>query len=280
MSIRSPAVAGAFYPFSKEEALGQLEALFQYWGIGIESLGDDSCAGCKGLVVPHAGWAYSGYVAAKAYAELPSVDTIILMGPNHYGVGPDFSVSSSDWATPLGRVNTDKGLVEAICNSSIAEADDLAHQKEHSIEVQLPFLQLALNRFEIVPISIKNYAADEAFLSVCKDFGRDLASCINDCGKKVLVVASTDFSHYVPQEVAESHDSLAIEAICKMDEDALFNAISEKGISMCGYAGVASCLSACRALGAKKGEKLAYMTSGETGGDSEAVVGYGAIRIL
>jgi AmmeMemoRadiSam system protein B len=280
MDARSPAVAGAFYPFSKESVTGQLKELFGYWKIDLEGLKKRKRIPCRGIVAPHAGWDYSGYVAARVYADAPHADTVILMGPNHYGVGPDISVSDADaWQTPLGVLKVDKELAAGICKDSSAEEDSMAHRREHSIEVHLPFLQVSQNDFRIVPISIKHYAPDENFLAACRELGKAIAAAVKKSKKKVLIVASTDFTHYEPQEAAKYKDSAAMAAIEKLDEAGLFKTVAEKRISMCGYAGVAAALVACKILGAKKAEKVAYMTSGDTTEDTSAVVGYGGLRI-
>jgi AmmeMemoRadiSam system protein B len=144
----------------------------------------------------------------------------------------------------------------------------------------VPFLQTVLKDFKIVPISIMHYAPDGAFLENCKAFGKGLAAAIKKSKKKVLIVASTDFTHYEPQDVAEKKDDLAMSQIEKMDETGLFETVKKNRISMCGYAGVAAAIVACRELGAKKAERVAYMTSGDTTGDRSQVVGYGGLRFV
>jgi len=279
MNIRSPAVAGAFYPFSKDAVTDQLRELFSYWGIDFDSLSKRKRVDCSGVVVPHAGWPYSGYVAAKVFADVPKLDTVILMGPNHLGMGPGFSVSSDDaWETPLGTVDVDTKLAQKIVDGSEAELDDIAHVREHSIEVQIPFLQTVLDSFKIVPISIKHYAPDVRFLEACQALGKDVAKALGK--KRALLVASTDFTHYEPQEMANTKDHKAMKKIEGLDEVGLFEVILEDMISMCGYAGVAATMVACKELGAKEAKKVAYMTSGNTTGDMSAVVGYGGLKIL
>jgi len=281
MEVRDPAVAGAFYPFSKETVESQLKELFGYWKIDSSKLRARRRIGCLGVVAPHAGYDYSGYVAARVYADVPKVDTVILMGPNHYGVGPDVSVSDADaWRTPLGVVKVDKAVADEIVKGGIAENDNSAHVREHSIEVHLPFLQTTLGEFKIVPISIKHYAPEGEFLKVCQALGKSIASAAKKSKKKILIVASTDFTHYEPQKTAEYKDNAAMTAIEKLDEVGLFRTVADRNISMCGYAGVAAAIVACRELGAKKAEKVAYMTSGDTTGDTSAVVGYGGLRIV
>lgn len=281
MNVRSPAVAGSFYPFTKEQVESQLKDLFAYWDIDVASLDKRKRIDCKGVVVPHAGWEYSGYVAARVFADIPKVDSVILMGPNHYGLGTNISISSDDeWETPLGKVKIDKELGEAIAADSVAEFGELAHVREHSIEVQIPLLQKSLKKFKILPISIKHYAPDMEFLAVCQELGNAIAEAIVERKEKILIVSSTDFTHYEPAEVAHTKDKAAMQKIQNLDEAGLFETINVNRISMCGYAGVAANMAASKALGAKKGEKVEYMTSGDTTGDNSQVVGYGGLRIL
>jgi hypothetical protein len=277
MDVRSPAVAGSFYPFLEEDLRSQLRDLFGYWKIDVDRIASRKRIESRGVVVPHAGYPYSGYVAARIFADIPKVNTVVLFGPNHYGMGPDFSVSSDDvWQTPLGDVDVDTKLAQEISDSCQAEPDDMAHIREHSIEVQLPFLQTVLGDFKIVPVSVKHYAPDARFLEACRDVGGAVA----ENAKDAFIVASTDFTHYEPQQVAENKDSTAISAIGALDEEALFQAVAKNNISMCGYGGVAATLAACKRMGAKKAEKVAYMTSGDTTGDTSQVVGYGGLRVL
>lgn len=280
MKIRKPAVAGGFYPYSKEGVLDQLNQLFGYWGVDLKTLGVKGRKKARGVVVPHAGWQYSGYVAAKVYASIPKVDTVVLFGPNHYGIGSDFAVSDEDiWQTPLGDVRLDKEVSRTIIKGSkFAERDEWAHSREHSIEVQIPFLQLVLEEFKMIPIAVKHYPPDDEFLGMCREVGEAVALAIE--GRKALIVASTDLTHYEPQDVAKEKDGLVMEAIQELDDEEMFRVVRDKNVSMCGYAGVAATIAACKALGAKKAEKVAYMTSGDVVGDKSAVVGYGGLRIL
>ncbi len=288
MATRPPAVAGGFYPHSRDAVSAKLRQLFGMWEIDASSLPKRKRVDCCGVVVPHAGWDYSGYVAARVFADIPKVGTVILMGPNHYGMGPDFSVSSDDaWETPLGIVGVDTKLAGQVAKLPHASLDGAAHSREHSIEVQLPLLQAVLGAgagkapFKIVPVSIKHYAPDAAFLSACRAFGEGLADIVSKLpAKSSLIVASTDFTHYEPQAVAAEKDAAAMAKIAAMDEAGLFKTLRDMDISMCGYGGVAAAIAACRKLGAKKAEKVAYMTSGDTTGDASQVVGYGGMRFV
>lgn len=271
--IRRAAVAGSFYPGSKEQLTKAIEWCFDY-----NKKKTSKKEFCLGAVVPHAGYPYSGPVAASVYSRIKGVDFIIF-GPNHYGMGSDVSImTNGQWETPLGTVNINDKLASLIKGGYI-EDDEKAHSREHSIEVQLPFLQYTQKEFEFVPITIKHYSPEENFLKICEDVGKRVADGITKYKKNVTILASTDFTHYEPHDVAKDKDSKAIDKILDFDPKGLFDVIAEYNISMCGYAGVASMLFAAKKLGAKKAEKILYMTSGDTSGDKSTVVGYGGIII-
>lgn len=283
MNIRSPAVAGAFYPSSAADLSATISHLFSYWGLDLSKRSKKPSKDSYGMVLPHAGYSYSGYVCARTLWELPDVKNIILIGPNHTGAGPDISISSADaWETPLGDVLINEDLCRSISDYSRAEFDDSAHANEHSIEVQLPLLQTVLDEFSIVPIALKNYRPDNNFLALCMDLADGIANAIGDCDLSgdTYLIASTDFSHYVTDQQARTNDSYAIEAIVRLDAEGLFDSVLRHDISMCGYGGVAAVLRSTGSLGASFAEKIAYMTSAETGTAESAVVGYGGMRIL
>jgi len=276
MPVRKPAVAGTFYPDSKEDLEEAISESFSRWDSPDDS---KKIKDLKAIVVPHAGYQYSGYVAAAVYNKVPDIDTAVIFGPNHTGLGPKFSVYPEGvWETPLGQVGIDSELAGAIIDSSKAEADESAHRGEHSIEVQLPFLQTILKSFDLVPMCIKNYEPSDGFLESCREVGETVAKAIGK--RRALLIASTDFTHYELKESAESKDELAMKQILKLDEAGLFKAVAEHDITMCGFGGVAVVLSAAKALGAKKSKKIAYMTSGDVIGGNEPVVGYGGIAVF
>lgn len=265
--IRTPVVAGQFYPASAS----QLRAM-------IEMLVDEKVEKQEviGLVSPHAGYIYSGPVAGAVISSIKFKDTFIIMGPNHTGRGKPFSiVTGGAWQTPLGEVKIDSELAgKILAFSSHLQEDDSAHQYEHSIEVQIPFLQYFKPDIRIVPIMLTHAPA-----TIYKEIGKAIARAIKELGREAVIMASSDMTHYEPQESAREKDAQAIDAILALDEDELLKRVEELNISMCGYAPTASLISAARELGAKEAELVRYQTSGDTSGDYSSVVGYAGIII-
>ena len=280
MSVRGPAVAGAFYAGTKEALRRQIEWCFRHeLGPGeVPEPREGPLEDLLALVCPHAGYMYSGPVAAHAYARLARAgrpDIIVILGPNHTGYGSSVAISTSKaWRTPLGDVEVDTELAEAIGKKAeIATLDDEAHVFEHSIEVQLPFLQFLYGRgFRIVPICMMFQD-----LKTSTELGEAIASEIE--GLNAMLIASTDLTHYEPHEVAVRKDAEVIRAIEALDVSALYRAVEELPVSMCGYGPVATVITASLRLGAKKGELLKYATSGDITGDRRAVVGYVSMAI-
>ena len=229
-----------------------------------------------GLVSPHAGYIYSGSVAAATIAKVKPKDTFIILGPNHTGRGKPFSIMTEGvWQTPLGEVVIDSRLAKQILDgSAYLEEDYSAHQYEHSIEVQLPFLKYFKKDFRLVPI-VLSYAIG----SIYKEIGSAIARAIKDLSGEVVIIASSDMTHYESHESARRKDNSAIEAILALDEDELLKSVEELKISMCGYAPVTSLITAAKELGAKGAELVSYQTSGDTTGDYSSVVGYAGIII-
>lgn len=229
-------------------------------------------------VLPHAGYLYSGMVAGAALSRIVVKDEVILLGPNHTGQGEQFSIMTEGvWETPLGEVPVAAELARRIAASSRYLADDTAaHEEEHSLEVELPFLQFCNPGVSIVPITV---APGE--LSILRDIGRGIAESVKALGKEgaVLLAASSDMTHYEPEAEARKKDKEAIEAILALDEEKLIRVVNKHSISMCGYIPVAIMLSAAKLLGARKGTLAEYRTSGDVTGDRESVVGYAGIVI-
>jgi len=207
----------------------------------------------------------------------PKADYVIL-GPNHTGLGGPFGLDTNEsWQTPLGEVRIDTDLARQIKKNCASIKDDsLSHAHEHSIEVQLPFLQFLHADFKFVPITI-SYSS----LSVYRAIGQAIAKSIKDLKmeKDVSIIASSDMTHYEPRESAKMKDSAAIEAMLELNEEKLVERVSEMEISMCGYAPAAIMLTAVKSLGAKKARLVKYETSGDTSGDYSSVVGYAGIII-
>ncbi|WP_423792467.1 MEMO1 family protein [Methanocaldococcus indicus] len=284
MKIRYPAVAGFFYPSDAEELIELIENCY------LHKLGPNSLPtkGGKykisGYVCPHAGYIYSGPIAAHSYYELSKrADfdeiTVIILGPNHTGLGSAVSVTDAIWRTPLGDIEPDLEFIEMLWKEcEIVDLDELAHLKEHSIEVQLPFLKhlelLEIAKFKIVPISMMFQDFDIAI-----EVGHFIAKIAKELGRKVFIIASTDLSHYEPQEIANEKDSLVIKDILNFDEKKLYEDVHRYNISMCGYGPTIAMIRAMKLLGAKESKLLAYATSGDITGDYSAVVGYASILI-
>jgi hypothetical protein len=267
--IREPAAAGQFYPGSAQGLKNQIESLVDKKAIKTDVI---AC------MLPHAGYMYSGKVAAETLSQVNVKDKIILLGPNHTGYGAPYSIMTEGvWKTPLGQLSIDSSLAKKILEKSkYLESDSTAHAYEHSLEVELPFLQYFKSDFEIVPIA---FLSDD--LAALKSVGREIADVLKEENLKdsSLIVASSDMTHYEPQEVAQKKDKEAIQAILELNEDKLMEKIRRLNISMCGYAPVIAMLSLAKSLGAKNSKLVKYQTSGDVTGDKDAVVGYAGIII-
>jgi len=280
---RSPAVAGYFYPLDPDELRRAIEASFQHpIGPGkLPTISPTRARGSTGFVVPHAGYIYSGPVAAHSYyklAEEGMPETFIIIGPNHTGYGALVSVyPSGKWSTPLGEIEVDAELARSIVNNSeYAELDVYAHTEEHSIEVQLPFLQYLFgNKFKIVPIVLALQTPE-----VAEDLAKAIYDAIAHNGRDIVILASSDFTHYEPYESARSKDLKAIEKILELDTHGFYNIIKELNVSVCGPGGIMVLMEYTRKVygGNAGAELLKYATSGDTSGDKSAVVGYASIR--
>jgi AmmeMemoRadiSam system protein B/AmmeMemoRadiSam system protein A len=265
MMIRNPVVAGQFYPSAAEDLrkmLADMTDIKAEKGVAV------------GLLMPHAGYIYSGRVAGAAISRIKFKDTFIIIGPSHTGLGKPFSVmAEGTWRTPLGDVEIDTELAKKIIEiSKYAEEDSQAHEGEHAVEVQLPFLQFFKPDVRIVPI-ILAYAPAEAY----KEIGRDIARAIQELKREAVIIASGDMTHYEPQETAKKKDGLAIAAMLELDEDELTEHYKKYDITMCAHGPVVCLMSAAKELGASGAELVKYETSGDTTGDYSAVVGYAGV---
>lgn len=265
--IRNPAVAGQFYPGTKAGLRREIEKYIVKGAEKIKAIG---------VVSPHAGYIYSGGVAGATLSSVELAGTCIVMGPNHKGKGRPFSIMTEGvWKLPSGDCEIDEKLAKDILsNSDYLEEDEAAQRDEHSVEVQVPFLQALKENVKIVPLVLA-----DAELEIYRNIGKTIAESIKKSGNPATIIASSDLTHYEPHEVAKQKDEKAIEAIVSLDEEALIRAIEKYGISMCGYAPVCVMLAASKELGAKKARLVKYQTSGDTTGDYNAVVGYGGIII-
>jgi AmmeMemoRadiSam system protein B len=228
-----------------------------------------------GLIVPHAGYKYSGPVAAHSYYKLASAgifESIIILGPNHTGLGSGVStMTEGEWSTPLGDVPVDADLArEIVDRSDLVDVEDEAHRNEHSIEVQLPFLQFIYpRRFKFVPICMMLQD-----LKTSIEVGEAIAKAAEKHGAAVL--ASSDWTHYEPQEEAQSNDKQAIGAALQLNEKKFQEIIEERPVSACGYGPVTAMIHAAKLRGVRSGNLLSYQTSGDVTGDMSSVVGYAA----
>ncbi len=269
--IRKPAVAGYFYPDTKEA----VESLIDSFDVG-EAVRKPAI----GVIAPHAGYKYSGPVAARVYSRIEVAGTVVLIGPNH-GSGrspdsPDVAVMSEGaWDLPTGRADINQNLARLILQEAPMVTDaGWAHEQEHSLEVQIPFLQKFHKKVSIVPIIMSRI--DDAKLM---ELAGGVYAGIEKSGKQVTLIASTDFSHYVPDERARELDAMAIEKITRLDAEGLVGVVRDHDISMCGVQPTAVVIDVCKRKGASTAELVSYQTSGDTGGDYSSVVGYGGFLI-
>ena len=268
LMLRQPAVAGRFYPGRAEPLVRQLD---QYLGDNPQKL-----EGALGCIVPHAGYMYSGPVAGAVFSRLPARATYIILCPNHTGRGAPLAImSSGEWLTPLGKVPVDSATARLLRQSChLLMEDSEAHRDEHSLEVQLPFLQRSAGDFRFVPIAIGvcGYPGLEAL-------GHSIAQVVKSTASSALVIASSDMNHYEPDTLTREKDRKAIDKILKLDAAGLYEVVRREDISMCGYCPAIAMLTATRDLGARTAELIKYATSADTSGDRSAVVGYAGIIV-
>jgi len=275
--LRQPAVAGQFYPGTESNLVKSIEKSFLNEKIGPGELPDreksyERKGDIIGVIVPHAGYVYSGPIAAHGYLKQfqdGKPEFFVIIGPNHRNIGPGISVySGGNWQTPLGEATIPQDIVEKIVKQPHFRADTTAHMMEHSIEVQVPFLQyLYGSDVPIIPICLK----DQSF-EVCERIGTVLKKVLKDYD--FCLIASTDFSHYISQAEAYEQDSKVIDQIKKLKPKNVIDTVNEEFISMCGPGAVASVLELSINLGAKHVDVLKYATSGDVSGDKNQVVAY------
>ncbi len=265
--VRRAVVAGQFYNGTEKSLREQVRKYVDERAKKEEVIG---------ALAPHAGFMFSGEVAGAVYSRIVFPETFVILGPNHTGAGlPSAIMTKGKWQTPLGEVEIDSDLAgEILANSKSLGEDERAHSYEHSIEVQLPFLQYLGKDFKFVPICVSHLD-----LGACRDIGKAIAKAIKEGKKRVIIVASSDLTHYEPQEEAKRKDKVALEAVIKLDPEGLFAKVEDYRISMCGVIPTTIMLIASQELGAKKAELVKYMTSGDVIGDFSQVVGYGGVLI-
>ncbi len=265
--IRQPAVAGSFYPADVNELSRQLASL-------LDSAQAPQPA--TGVIVPHAGYVYSGAVAGKLLAQTKIPPTLLMFGPNHYGLGDDIACSAADaWETPLGTVPIATGLRRKLCEQiPQIRQDERAHLQEHSLEVMLPLLQKLQPGLQVVPIALRSLS-----LADCLQLGSAVAAILQDLEEEVLLLASSDMNHFLDADRTQQLDHLAIDAMTAFDPERLFNTVTENRISMCGVLPAVVVLQAAKECGAKQCRLVCYAHSGQINGDNSRVVGYAGLTI-
>lgn len=270
MATRAPAVAGSFYEASPDRLREQVNACIA------ENTPADKKERFIGAVVPHAGLMYSGHVAAAFYtrAELPR--RFIILCPNHTGLGHVAAINKDGaWRTPFGSVAVDPSIATALMAKTKLLADDSrAHAREHSLEVQLPFLQHLAGEFTFVPICLATHR-----IELCEEIGNAIADVVAASDEPIAILASSDLNHYEDQKTTLRKDQLALDQVLALDAAALWRVVKENDISMCGFIPTTTMLFAAKKLGAKKATMIKHATSGDINGDFSHVVGYAAVTI-
>jgi len=267
MTVRPPAVAGMFYEGRADRLRDQVRACLASGTTPEPGLG---------AVVPHAGYQYSGPVAGAVYARLPIPKTVVILCPNHTGRGAPAALDPSDaWSTPLGQAPINRRLAARLLELSPSlEEDRAAHAREHSLEVQLPFLQVLRPDFDFVPICLG--AQD---LELCREVGEALARVCAEEEEPPLLLASSDMNHYESRAVGRRKDELALVRVREIDPEGLFSTVITESISMCGFLPATAMLFGARNRGAKRARVVAQRDSGDETGDTSSVVGYAGVIV-
>jgi AmmeMemoRadiSam system protein B len=266
--IRKPAVAGRFYPGNTDELRQALKGFLTPVAAPSKAIG---------VVVPHAGYMYSGHVAGAVYSEIELPLRNVVLCPNHTGLGPALSIMRSGaWQTPLGELEIDRELSNALIAADPHLEDDVdAHRFEHAIEVQLPFMQhMTGSAARFVPITVGT-----ANLEWLQSLGRAIAAVIKTGAPDALIIASSDMNHYEPDAITRVKDRKAIDEILRLNPEGLYDVVRRENISMCGFGPAVTMLTAANILGASKTELVRYATSGDVSFDFDHVVGYAGIRV-
>jgi AmmeMemoRadiSam system protein B len=265
--IRPPAVAGRFYPSDPQELAHQVEEYASR---------ETPKVPARGCIVPHAGYMYSGHVAGAVYASLQIPSRCILLGPRHFLRGERMAIlTEGSWETPLGNALVDSALAAELARACPRlREDSVAHELEHSLETQLPFLQKLAKDFRFVPVVL---AADR--YPIIEELGHAVSQVVAAHADPVLVIASTDMNHYESDALTRRKDQRAIARILALDPRGLFDTVREDGNTMCGYAATVAMLIAMRDLGAAEAQLVRYATSGDVTGDRDEVVGYAGVVV-
>ncbi|MDD2853668.1 MAG: AmmeMemoRadiSam system protein B [Desulfuromonadaceae bacterium] len=264
---RQPAVAGQFYPDSESQLRAALSQMIPE---------RSAPQATKGIISPHAGYLYSGAIAGQLFAKVTLPKSVLIIGPNHHGVGAAAALyPDGEWLTPLGTTPIDSRLNTLLLeHGPYLHSDTVAHQHEHSLEVQLPFLQHLRPDVIIAALCI-----GQGNYEVLRDIGHGIAAAIKEYGEEVLIVASSDMTHYESADAARRKDHLALECISALDGRGLLETCRRQQITMCGVAPATVMLEAVLQQGATHAEIVAYNTSGDITGDNRQVVGYAAVLV-
>lgn len=280
MLLRRPAVAGSFYPADRDKLSDSIRGCYLHpLGPGRLPPADYTTDGSVACVAPHAGYEYSGPVAAHSYLHVSSQrrpELAVIVSPNHYGVGSGVSTYlEGEWETPLGRMKVDSDTSAKIArDAGIVDFDPESHRMEHSLEVQLPFIQAIYgNSLPFVPICIAFQDMETTGL-----LARSIAKAVE--GRRAVLVASSDLTHYEPASEASRKDMALIEAVNSMDAGSFYRTLHRLAVTACGYGAISTVMQAARLLGFRRGELLKYAHSGDTTGDKSRVVGYASIRFV
>lgn len=265
--LRKAAVAGRFYPAESEALIAEIE---RYLGSARADLS------ARGVIVPHAGYMYSGHVAGAVYSRLKIPGRAIILCPNHTGLGASLAImNSGSWEIPLGKVPVDGDLAKRLMHHCHLLSEDIeAHRFEHSLEVQLPFLHYLRRDLQFVPIAVgtSGYAALERL-------GKGIETTLREVGEEILVIASSDMNHYESDETTRIKDRKAIEKILALDPKGLYEVVKSESISMCGYGPAVAMLHGVEPLSSRQAELIKYATSGDVSGNRREVVGYAGIVV-
>ncbi|MDG6898461.1 MAG: AmmeMemoRadiSam system protein B [Nitrososphaerota archaeon] len=280
MSVRKPAVAGSFYPKGRNELQRMVRDSYTHpLGPGKEPPSAPTRATVVSVVAPHAGYEYSGPVAAHSYLHVSSLrdpELVIVVAPNHYGVGSGVSAySSGSWETPLGSLRVDEAAAKELAeDTGIVDFDPVSHRLEHSLEVQLPFLQMIYgDSVPLLPvcISFQDQETTTALAAGVANVARE---------RRTVLVASSDLTHYEPAAEAKRKDMALISEMLKMDIGAFYSTLERLQVTACGFGAISTVMQASKTLGLARADLLKYASSGDTTGDMAQVVGYGSVRFV
>lgn len=264
---RQPAVAGQFYPGSETKLRATLSQLIP---------DNPSTKPARGVISPHAGYIYSGAIAGQLFSRITIPDTVLILGPNHHGTGAVAALyPDGEWLTPLGTVSINSRLNSLLLrHSPYIQTDRIAHQMEHSLEVQLPFIQ-----YLRPDVTISALCLGHGDYAALRDIGMGIAAAIREYGAEVLIVASSDMTHYESAESARLKDGIALERALALDGKGLLDVCRSHGITMCGVVPATVMIEAAVSLGASQAELVAYGNSGDVTGGNDQVVGYAAVTV-